>query len=233
MAAGKTRQWLDIDGDLRHLTCTHCRGSMIESLLLREQIHDCYDVINDDGYVDSPAGAAFAAAAGAASSSSGAAFSSDAPVNLVASHSLVPFSEDLPAPPDVWSCPEFDSDHCHQPWVTVEDLDGTEFDGTSVGTRQAPVSDSVAPRHPSRRQLEATVFTIRSAPKAACQALPVDVEETKMHLILNTGCQRTVAGIDWLKQARQDFLRRFLLKCDIPTESRKFQFGPRGPEMSF
>ena len=36
-SCGSTGQWQDFDGDLRHLTCTHCRGSMIESLLLREQ----------------------------------------------------------------------------------------------------------------------------------------------------------------------------------------------------
>ena len=136
-------------------------------------------------------------------------------MNLVASHSLVPFSQNRLVPPDVCSCPESDSDHCHHVWLTVEDLDATEFDGSSVGTRTAPASDSVAPRHPSRRQLEAIAFTIRSAPKAALQALPVDVEETKMHLILDTGCQRTVAGIDWLTQARRELLKRFSLKCDI------------------
>ena len=112
-------------------------------------------------------------------------------------------------------------------------LDATEFDGSSVGTRTAPASDSIAPRHPSRRQLEAIAFTIRSAPKAALQALPVDVEETKMHLILDTGCQRTVAGIDWLTQARRELLKRFSLKCDILSEGRKFQFWAGGPEMSF
>ena len=54
-----------------------------------------------------------------------------------------------------------------------------------------------------------------------------------MHLLLDTGCQRTVAGIDWLTQARQELLKRFSLTCDILTESRKFQFGTGGPEMSF
>ena len=54
-----------------------------------------------------------------------------------------------------------------------------------------------------------------------------------MYLILDTGCQRTVAGVDWLKQARQELLERFLLRCDILTESRNFQFGAGGPEMSF
>ena len=70
-SCGETGQWSDIEGSLRNLTCGHCKGSMLESLLLREQIYDGYDVI-DDEYMGSPAGAAHAAAA-----------SSDAPVNLV------------------------------------------------------------------------------------------------------------------------------------------------------
>ena len=74
---------------------------------------------------------------------------------------------------------------------------------------------------------------MRRAPKVVLQALPVDVEETKMHPMLDTGCQRTIAGSGWLKQARQEFLKRFSLKCNILTESRKFQFGPGGLEMSF
>ena len=76
------------------------------------------------------------------------------------------------------------------------------------------------------------MFTIRSAPKATLQALLVDVQKIKMYLILDTGCQRTVAGIDWLRQARQELLNRFSLKRDTPSESPKFQFGAGGPEMS-
>ena len=147
-------------------------------------------MIDDDNHVAPAAGVVSAAAASAEAASASGAASSEAPVNLVASHSLVPFYWNRLVPPEVWSFPESVSDHCHQVWVTVEDLDATEFHGFFIGTRTAPVSDSVAPRHPSRRQLEAIAFTIRSAPKAALQALPVDVEETKMHLILDTGCHR-------------------------------------------
>jgi hypothetical protein len=70
---------------------------------------------------------------------------------------------------------------------------------------------------------------IRSAPKAALQALPVDVEDTKMYLILDTGCQRTVAGTDWLKQARQELLKRFSLNVTFSPRVASFSSGPEAP----
>ena len=95
------------------------------------------------------------------------------------------------------------------------DLDSLEFDAVSAGKRPAPVSKHELTGHLNRRQLEAIAFMMRSAPKVVLQALPGDVEETKMHLIFDTGCQRTVAGSVWLKQAREELLRCFSLKCDL------------------
>ena len=69
---------------------------MLESPLLREQIYDGYDMFDDDKH---------------AAPSAAAASSSEAPVNLVASHSRVYFSEDFPLRPDEWSWPEFDAEH--------------------------------------------------------------------------------------------------------------------------
>ena len=35
----------------------------------------------------------------------------------------------------------------------------------------------------------------QAAPSAIVSALPADIEETKMYLIVDTGCQRSVAGL--------------------------------------
>ena len=73
---------------------------------------------------------------------------------------------------------------------------------------------------------------MRQAPKATRQALPVDVQETKLYLIVDMGCQRAALGFGWLELARAEQVRRFSLHGDVFTETRSFQFGSRGPESS-